>query len=113
MSKPAKFNWLTTLRRLAKRKTPITGREHGALKRRSGAWPTCACGQLCRRLPRGILGIGNPTDGELFWLGIGFNAQVKTRQWKEALATFLRIEARTTLLLKQMADRRGRWQREC
>lgn len=103
MSKPAKkFNWLTTLRRLAKRKTPITGREHGALKRLANKWPTCACGQLCSALPRGFMGC--PIDIQLSDLGLTFCDEVNLGAWTEALVTFLRIEARTTLLLKQMAE---------
>jgi hypothetical protein len=70
-------------------------------------WVTCACGQLCKVLPRGS---GNcPADDELYDLGMDFAHEIEnlrdTRQDEDrltALETLNKIEARTTLLLQQM-----------
>jgi hypothetical protein len=70
-------------------------------------WVTCACGQLCKVLPKGN---GNsPVDNELYDLGMDFAHEIDnlryTRQNEDrlkALETLNKIEARTTLLLEQM-----------
>lgn len=70
-------------------------------------WVTCACGQLCKVLPKGN---GNsPADDELYDLGMDFANEIDnlkyTRQNEDrlkALETLNKIEARTTLLLEQM-----------
>jgi hypothetical protein len=70
-------------------------------------WVTCACGQLCKVLPRG--GGNYPTDEELYDLGMDFARKINnledTRQNEDrlkALEILNKIEARTTLLLEQM-----------
>jgi hypothetical protein len=94
----------------------------------SGDWPTCACGQLCKSLPRGQ---GNmPEDDVLYELGIQFadvmeeydcaayayhsgivlgltNQEVYKRKVanakrKKALAIFNKIEKRTIKLLSKI-----------
>jgi hypothetical protein len=70
-------------------------------------WVTCACGQLCKVLPRGNR--NSPADDKLYDLGMDFARDINnlkdTRQNKDrlkALETLNKIEARTTLLLEQM-----------
>lgn len=70
-------------------------------------WVTCACGQLCKVLPRGI---GNyPEDDKLYDLGMDFahtmSEVLDTRSniaRNEAIEILKAIEARTTLLLEKM-----------
>jgi hypothetical protein len=70
-------------------------------------WVTCACGQLCKVLPRGS---GNhPMDEELYNLGMDFAYEIDNlrdsrvnKDKLKALETLNKIEARTTLLLEQM-----------
>lgn len=96
------FNWLTMLEALASGKRTLSLDEFIDLKCRARHWPTCACGVLCRALPRNSL--GQPDDRILYRLGITFARSVLDAQWKPALRCFHKIEARTTLLLNQMGD---------
>ena len=67
------------------------------IRQLAGLWPSCACGQLCQKLPRDYLGA--PRDRDLFALGRRFYDQVKNLDWPEALTTFHKIEARAAVLL--------------
>lgn len=71
-------------------------------------WPTCACGQLCRALPRSIA--GEPYDDQFHRLGMDFLSEIinmklmdsecdKESCRKNAIAIFKRIEERTIELL--------------
>lgn len=70
-------------------------------------WVTCACGQLCKVLPRGS---GNcPTDEKLYELGMDFAHAIDDLRHTgldedrlKALEILNKIEARTTLLLERM-----------
>jgi hypothetical protein len=61
-------------------------------------WPTCACGQLCRDLPR--TSVGMPSDIKLQQMGGIFCSEISVRDWKKALRVFYQIEARTEELLQ-------------
>ena len=92
-----RFNWLTRLRQLVAGnvKNP---RDINDLYRRAGNWPTCACGTLCRRLPRDVG--GRPCDLTLMNEGLRFYRAIKLGEWQSALTIFRNIEERTALLLK-------------
>lgn len=92
------MNWLTTLITLVKN-PKITEREHDRLIRLARGWPTCACGQLCRKLPR--FSNGAPHDDILLIRGNDFLGDIENANWPAALATFRAIEARTAQLLKE------------
>lgn len=94
------FNWLAVLKDLAAG-MPITQGEYERLVKKAGAWPTCACGQLCSLLPRSGP-LGEPEDACLWSWGLTFYQSVKHRDWKYAMATFHKIEARTAELLEAM-----------
>lgn len=77
-------------------------------------WPTCACGQLCKKLPRDWQ--GKPEDsvlsdlGGLFYgricslYGSHYNSNVGMESKRqEALAIFELIEVRAAQLLQQQA----------
>lgn len=93
---PRGFNWLTVLTELSDGKE-ITNSRYHQLSSMAGGWPTCACGQLCDALPRGQM--GEPRDSKLRYWGAQFADQVDQKKWCLALATFQKIEARTTELL--------------
>jgi hypothetical protein len=61
------------------------------------SWTYCACGQLCKDLPRDIAGV--PHDGRLVFLGALFAGQIDNFEYKMALETFHQIEQRTLELL--------------
>jgi hypothetical protein len=67
----------------------------------AGDWPTCACGNQCSIIPRGILGA--PEDHELRSLGNLFFNAVDSRDWAAAKTTFLRIEKRSAELIAELA----------
>lgn len=95
-TKPKPWNWLTFLKSAVK-KEPGEKEWRRAI-RLAGNWPTCACGQLCKALPREHGGY--PVNYGLYQLGIDFSFKIDKRQWPSALSIFLKIEARTAKLLK-------------
>lgn len=98
------FNWLHALEAAVKQEP--TYAEYVRLEKLSENWPTCACGELCKDLPR--TPSQQPTDQELFTLGRKFMYDVMSRRWPDALATFHAIEQRTAaLLLAQGKDGKG------
>lgn len=92
------FNWLTVLKELADGAT-INEESLDSLKLRAGRWPTCACGQLGKLLLR-EWGDAAPQDRRLRQWGSDFALDVSSRNWREALYTFQRIEERTAQLLR-------------
>lgn len=107
--KPAKFNWLTKLNGIIRRKVKpdIFSAEYRDLSYRSNRWPTCACGQLCYMLPRYTGGeFGHlpeePKDRTLRRLGIAFQVAIKEQRYRAARTIFRKIESRTAVLLRRM-----------
>lgn len=98
MKRKRPFNWLTTLNRLVKN-PKISEKRLSRLRNRAARWPTCACGQLCKKLPRNA--IGSPVDFSTKDMGINFFFFVNDRQWPKALSTFHAIERRTAELLRK------------
>ncbi len=94
----AGFNWLTTLEALVAG-AEISGAEYGKLLALALRWPTCACGELCKTLPRNEHGA--PHDKVLQKLGSDFAGAVGFRDWTDALFLFRLIEHRTEQLLAQ------------
>lgn len=111
------FHWLEALNELLAKaeREEWTGIKLrlDSLTELSNSWPTCACGELCARIPRdGSI----PKDDRLRELGAQFNNTLfdATEQWHdreyakipdlitEAIVTFHEIEARTQVLLAQM-----------
>lgn len=97
MTSPPDFNWLAILKDLVAG-APIKDYEHQKLVALAFEWPTCACGQLCKALPR--TPSGAPVDGVLKNLGAFFAAAIEDGRWEAALGFFYQIEARTDRLLK-------------
>ncbi len=95
--KPKQFNWLTFLKAAIK-KEPSEA-QWKMVWEKSKQWPTCACGQLCREVPRNVL--GSPEDRTLHELGLNFGEDVYWRNWPVALETFNKIEKRTAELLNK------------
>lgn len=92
------FNWLTALEAAIDLGDRVSDSQHAELSEMANNWPTCACGELCKSLPRHE-GSDGPKDLLLYALGRGFADEVGHRQWLEALKTFHAIEARTAELL--------------
>jgi hypothetical protein len=92
------FDWIKVLKR-AKRRRPTVDELEDMIGL-AYSWPTCACGQLCKALPRDEDGI--PDDDSLIRLGLWFADSVVAEDWKHALEIFLEIEARTIELLAEM-----------
>ena len=81
----------------------------------SGEWVTCACGQLCKKLPRHVNNA--PIDETLYRLGLIFVSKIseayniKALGWgegriknhlKEAKEILIQIEQRTNQLLNEL-----------
>lgn len=96
---PESFNWLAFLKDLAAGRKP-TSKERVALNIWAGRWPTCACGQLCKSIPRSNLD-GSPQDLHLKRLGLAFYHRIEIGNWTGAITAFREIEARTEQLLDQ------------
>lgn len=96
------FNWLTMLEALASGRLKANRFSDLAIQlaHLAANWPTCACGQLCKRLPK--IDQGMPEDETLRQEGGDFSQYVNLAQWPAALACFKQIEARSTQLLAYM-----------
>lgn len=92
------FDWLRMLRGIVAGKVKVTSSLEQQLVTLASNWPTCACGQLCKLLPRGYK--GQPEDRPTYELGIIFNSCVQAGSWTGALSAFRDIEARTAQLLQ-------------
>ena len=92
-----RFNWIMFLKRAIKKEP--SDRECAIARRKSGYWTTCACGFLCKNLPRNHE--GEPGDGQLVRLGMSFYRAIHREEWRRALSFLYRIESRTAKLLKE------------
>ncbi len=66
-------------------------------RNRARAWPTCACGEQCKTLPKDIL--GGPDDGLLRTFGMEFMRFIHEKDQAAALNAFRAIENRSAYLL--------------
>lgn len=94
---PIPKDWLAILDWLIATNPKLTEDQFELLLNAAERWPTCACGQLCKSLPRGVLGA--PLDDIACSLGISFLQEIHNRRWQAARDTFLLIEERTKSLL--------------
>lgn len=94
------FDWYVELYKAIENEPNI--HKYVELNRRSCQWVTCACGQLCQKLPR--TEIGEPRDTCLANMGLDFSIKISERKWVKAKAVLDNIEARTTYLLKQLGS---------
>lgn len=92
----AKFDW----RKWLKRKNHKDGAWKWASKR-AAAWVTCACGNQCAIIPRGITGV--PLDNELAMMGgiTGFYGAVAAKNASYALKWLEQIEKRSAYLINR------------
>lgn len=95
MSSP-KLNWNVFL---SKRKRDITAAQWKRATLAAWDWPTCACGALCKKLPRERN--GRPKDHTLGCLGEAFAEDIEVSELVEARKTFAAIERRTAYLLSR------------
>jgi hypothetical protein len=98
---PDSWNWIAILKDL-NAGAPISNNSLRNLRVLAGSWPTCACGQLCKNIPR--LSDGRPEDPVLRVLGTSFFHYIEECNWGKAIETFLKIEERTDLLLEISND---------
>jgi hypothetical protein len=89
------FDWFNVLEGLANGER-IGQQTYSTLKEMAANWPSCACGQLCKKLPR-VHDV--PKDEKLRELGTEFAGFVEGRKWVQALHCFNQIEGRTAELL--------------
>ncbi len=99
------FDWLKMLRSIIAGKVTVGPYLSAELRQLAMDWPTCACGQLCKVLPR--LEGGAPEDYRLADWGSEFAGAISGHQWQRALELFEKIEKRTTLLLNESSYRRA------
>lgn len=93
-----KFNWIHKLKELVIN-PDITDSEHEDLASLAEDWPTCACGELCKKLPKNLSGI--PLDSTLWKLGSLFCSWIALKKWDKAIEVFYEIESRTSYLLSR------------
>ena len=92
------FNWYTELNKAIKIEPYFIMYKY--LFDVAGNWETCACGELCKALPKDIL--NRPVDKELLEHGNIFSFCIKNRQWNHAKVVLEQIEKRTAQLLKEL-----------
>lgn len=97
------FNWLAVLKDLV-HGMPLPKAHHARLMSLARQWPSCACGQVCKSIPKHI--DGYPDDVVLLQRGRFFYEFVAKQDWEGALQTFHHIEERTQFLLDNPQSRR-------
>lgn len=95
ITEEVEFNWYTELENAIKEEP--TEQKYAELKAMSRNWVTCACGQLCKALPRRAC--GGPQDQALFNYGTLFVIRILDREFGLALDTLNLIEKQTIYLL--------------
>lgn len=95
------FNWFDALAYCTKHPKRVTKKQHTNLSARANNWVTCACGQLCKKLPRNPKW-GFPEDGKLRDLGMLFAENITAQDWRTAHARLIEIEQRTSKLLRKV-----------
>jgi hypothetical protein len=108
------FNWFLFLEKHPK---DINLKEMEQAERLASSWVTCACGQLCKALPKKYGGkIQEPEDSELSDLGMEFHQKITwAKDYREngftaesadrldkAKEILIKIEQRTTELLQNL-----------
>jgi hypothetical protein len=89
------FDWFDVLEGLANGEK-VDQQTYSKLREMAADWPTCACGQLCVKLPRDH---NVPKDEKVRQLGVKFADFVDNQNWVKALHCFNQIEGRTAELL--------------
>lgn len=92
---PLNWDWYAYL----KAPKDVQKKYHNFATELAASWVTCACGQLCKDLPRGI--DSAPEDVHLETLGMDFMSFIRHEKINEAKETLDRIEQRAVELLKQ------------
>ena len=92
------FNWYTELNKAIK--TEPSEEIYLDLEERAHHWVTCACGELCKTIPRNL--DGKPEDSYLFHTGVYFSKCILNKNWPKALILLNNIEIRTAELLKEL-----------
>lgn len=99
------FNWYTELNK-AIRNEPVYEQTR-LLLILSANWVTCACGQLCKDIPK-ELGSNEPVDYQLSFYGNKFHQLIRDYQWAEALTVLDDIEQRTAELLQEINTKQNK-----
>lgn len=94
-----KFDWYDVLDRLIDGEQPSES-DRAEIQQRAGPWTTCACGQMCKLIPRDSSKA--PLDQKLRELGGQFARLMTEGSYREARNTLDKIEKRTTQLLESM-----------
>jgi len=93
------FNWFTELDKAIKAEP--TDEKWKYLSDMAFSWVTCACGELCKDLPKGRN--GQPEDSYLYANGAEFSDAVDNKDWLYAKLILERIEKRTIELLNEVS----------
>jgi hypothetical protein len=94
------FDWFEALNLCVKQEP--THLEYYRLYGRANDWPTCACGQLCKALPR-YSESKLPKDEILQEFGVSFTDAIEVGNWQLAISIMKQIGQRTAELLKGQA----------
>jgi hypothetical protein len=94
-----KFDWYDVLDRLIAGEKPSEA-ERVTIQQRAGPWTTCACGQMCKIIPRDSS--KSPIDEQLRTLGGAFAQQMSAGHYHDARKTLDKIEKRTAKILTDM-----------
>ena len=90
------WNWNTFLNQ---KEEDISWNDWQLASNLSDMWPTCACGELCKGIPR-LRHDGSPKDKILLNLGGSFCGYINGHDLENAKEIFRKIEKRTIELLK-------------
>lgn len=94
------FNWERMLDR-----NHLTEIEWEEMEELASKWTTCACGNQCDIIPRGIN--GGPEDEHLSLLGQRFLSLILIRSKRKALACLNEIELRSAELIAEINARKN------
>lgn len=81
----------------------ITEREWSVATAKSSIWVTCACGSLCKQIPRTIN--GRPVDRLLTQLGLDFFKYITEKDIINSKKTLIQLEKRSIELIKEINEK--------
>lgn len=81
-------------------KKEITPLEWSKADDLAGDWVTCACGNLCKKIPRSDTGY--PMDRKLYDLGCDFYGSIGLRDKQDAKLILKAIEKRSSEILSKL-----------
>ena len=93
------FPWGEALKYMAENPNKISEHDYKWTLSKGRHWPTCSCGQLCKKLPLDI--DGSPKDQEIRNLGLLLINALREKKYEECYKLYRQIAKKVTAILNK------------